>query len=469
MQQGKFYTIRAVPGRGQGFVATSKIPKGTRILAEPPILTIPRQATSLTVVDRSVNEQLEKLDNDQRQSFFKLFNAHPEKYSQTMGIVKTNALPLGSSAVKGGIFLQSSHINHSCSHNAQNTWNENIKKLTIHVFKDVEEGEEITISYLNGNQDYQGRQETLKAAFNFICSCELCSLPHAQRQESDRRLTEISRLDDSIGNFDRILCSPLACLHDAHRLMQLLQQEGTVDASVPRLYYDAFQIVIANGDQARARVFAERACAMRVILEGSDSPVRIRLTKLAEEPTTHPLHGMSEKWESDKDDVPRLSTKHEFENWLWRTAPFRIDSEFANLRDNTYFPAFEDLPGENNLDLDYYESQDGFQYTPQKHWCFFAEVVEIYRFLRLRLQVRDKVGREVPVSFYTNDRGMEPSISHVRPGNTVAILYPHQHPFLDLSVGIRQEDITTIKVVSTIIFHILGDLTEVQSGSSFQP
>lgn len=49
--------------------------------------------------------------------------------------------------------------------------------------------------------------------------------------------------------------------------------EGIVDAIIPRIYYDALQFVIANGDQARARVFFATAHAKRVVLEGSDSPL----------------------------------------------------------------------------------------------------------------------------------------------------------------------------------------------------
>ncbi|KAL2820984.1 SET domain-containing protein [Aspergillus cavernicola] len=449
MAQGNIYVVREIPGRGQAVVATSKILKGTRILAEHPLVTVPRQSTSLEAIDRLVNEQLERLDNDQRQSFFNLCNAHPGRYSETIGIVKTNALPFGSSAAEGGIFLQSSRINHSCSHNAQNTWNENTKKLTIHVFKDLEEGEEITIAYLNDSQNRASRQKALKEAFNFVCSCELCSLPSTLRQESDQRLSKISLLDDSIGDFDRILGSPKACLHDAHMLRQLLQQESIVDARVPRLYYDAFQIAIANGDQARARVFAEKAYAMRIILEGDDSPTTIRLSNLIRDPSTHSLYGMSMRWESNMNAVPRTLPEQEFEEWLWQKSATRSETGVANLRDQTYFPAFEGLPDENNIDLDYYDSGDGFRYTPRKHWCFLAEVVEVSYLFRRTLLVRDMAGQEVLVHFYTDGRGMEPSISCVQPGNTIAILYPDRHAFLDLSTGIRQEEINTIRVNST--------------------
>lgn len=36
------YALQDVPGKGKGLVAIEKIPKGTRILSEEPIITIPR-------------------------------------------------------------------------------------------------------------------------------------------------------------------------------------------------------------------------------------------------------------------------------------------------------------------------------------------------------------------------------------------------------------------------------------------
>jgi hypothetical protein len=72
----------------------------------------------------------------------------------------------------------------------------------------------------------------------------------------------------------------LAYLRDAHALLLLLEEEGTADARIPRLCYDALQITVANGHQARTKVFAERAHAARVVLEGEDSPETIWLKRL---------------------------------------------------------------------------------------------------------------------------------------------------------------------------------------------
>jgi hypothetical protein len=147
---------------------------------------------------------------------------------------------------------------------------ESLNELTIHTFKDIEEGEEITISYLGGSQSYTVRQLRLKNSFgfDFDCACELCSLPSDQRRQSDQRLAKITRLDRLIGDGMGIISTPVACLHDAHALLRLLEEEGEADARIPRPYYDALQIVIASGDQARAKAFAERAYAARVCSGG---------------------------------------------------------------------------------------------------------------------------------------------------------------------------------------------------------
>jgi hypothetical protein len=56
----------------------------------------------------------------------------------------------------------------------------------------------------------------------------------------------------------RIVSAPAACLHNAHALSRLLEEEHMADGRIPRIYHDALQIVIANGDQVGAKIFARR-------------------------------------------------------------------------------------------------------------------------------------------------------------------------------------------------------------------
>ena len=153
---------------------------------------------------------------------------------------------------------------------------------------------------------------------------------------------------------------------------------------------------------------------------------------------------------TEDDDLSNLmksiSLGDQIKDRAWVSTPRVIVSEYANLRSEAAFPPFDDLPEEYDINLEFYESTDGFSFRPRKHWCFLAEIIEVMTFLRLRLIVKDKTDRTVPIHFYTEDRGLELDPSYVREGYTVAILYAEQHGFLDFSVGIRHENPTVIKV-----------------------
>ncbi|RFU77846.1 set domain-containing 5 [Trichoderma arundinaceum] len=311
------YAIQAIPGKGQGLIATSRILKGTRILSEAPLFKVPRNTSDLKVVNDLIVKAVKGLDKAQQRAFLSLHNAHGRDKQPFLGISRTNALPLGSEAREGAIFLEASRINHACRHNAQNTWNENIRRLTIHAVRDIEEGEEITISYLGATSDYAERQAFLKRTFFFDCGCELCSLPPAQRAESDLRLRKIQFIDNTIASLGDSMSEYKDALHLVNAMFRLFKEEGVWDASIPRAYYDAFQIAVANGDDTRAKVFAERAHAARVIVEGDDSPVAARLKQLAANPRRHPAYGLV-VGVPQRVELPSELDGPAFEDWLWR-------------------------------------------------------------------------------------------------------------------------------------------------------
>ena len=455
MSTGKLYLLQEVRDKGLGVIAAAKIPKGTRILSESALLRVPRSTNSKKQVGKALAKAISALNDDQRQAFLSLHNAFEDEATQGLGIVRTNALPLGSDAAAGGIFLEASRINHACIQNAQNTWNEDLQRLTIHAIRDIDKDEEITIMYLEERTNRSARQLALQVKFRFTCSCQLCALTGPQLGLSDKRLDEILRLDRAIGDGMRIVASPLQALHDVRKLLALCEEEGIDDATIPRAYYDAFQIAAFNGDVARAAVFAERAATARATLEGDDSPTVRRHRRLEKDPSQHASYGCASQWKTSINDVPSAASAEELAAWLWReekgaehARPHKSQetSKYADFRDEAMFPCFTALPDENELDLDFYESDDGSFYQPSKHWCLFAEIVDTEHFMRMRLIVKDKRGHEIPVVFHTPARGDELDPRHVQKGFTLAILYAVQHGFLDMSVGIRHESRTALRV-----------------------
>lgn len=121
--------------------------------------------------------------------------------------------------------------------------------------------------------------------------------------------------------------------------------------------------------------------------------------------------------------------------------------QYANFRNGETFPTFASLPGDSYIDLAFYDTADGFSFMPRKHWCFLAEITDVEQLIRVKLTVRDKAGATLPVAFYPDGRGtVFAPWQQLRPGYTVAILYAHQHDFLDFTRGIRQEDDCAIRV-----------------------
>lgn len=269
-------------------------------------------------MESSIATKLKSLSKTQQRQFLLLHNNFPGK-NPFSGVVKTNALPCGPNSVVGGIYPTICLINHSCLPNAHNNWNSDTKCETIHAIRFINAGEEFTISY-DECRPSNSRRFFLKDAFGFDCNCSVCSLPLPELQTSDARRLQVQHLDDAIGDSDRVMNRPDDCIADCHSLFQVLEKEyhGGAVASNARLYYDAFQISITHGDQARASVFAGRAHKSRVICEGEDSPETRKMKSLMENPAGHMNFGASTRWKTAKGLVPKGLDAGGFERWLWR-------------------------------------------------------------------------------------------------------------------------------------------------------
>ncbi|KUJ17999.1 uncharacterized protein LY89DRAFT_696453 [Mollisia scopiformis] len=220
-------------------------------------------------LERFLATKLKAMSRESQRQFLSLHNNFQAK-NPFSGIFKTNALPCGSGSPVGSVYPTVCLINHSCMPNAHNNWNSAKEHETIHAIRSIERGAEITISYDHGGTSSE-RQAFLKESFGFSCTF----------------------LDQE---FD-------AC----------------AGALVARLYYDAFQISIAHGDQARASIFADRAYQARVICEGEDSPETLRVKSLALKPAVHSsFEAYSRKWKSARDSVPKALDTVDFDKWLFR-------------------------------------------------------------------------------------------------------------------------------------------------------
>ncbi|KAK8128153.1 SET domain-containing protein 5 [Apiospora sp. TS-2023a] len=316
---GDMWVVKPVPNAGNGAVALRKIARGERIMADVPLFVVPTTVNDVKTMQQIIALGLKKASKEQAREFLTLDNAHKAN-GPLVGTASTNVHPMGGGgATEAGLFLAACRINHACVPNAQNKWRKDLGRMTVHAARDIAAGEEITLTYLPALFPWAERQTILKDHFGFKCACATCAIPPGEKRDaSDRRRKEINELDEKVGDGKRIVKNAEEMLHDAWRKLKLLREEGITDAWVSRAWHDAFQIAIANGDQARAKVFAERDYEATVACEGNDSPEAAQTMQWVKSPKAHPLYSGKLQWKQGVDKIPKDLSDEEFEKWLFR-------------------------------------------------------------------------------------------------------------------------------------------------------
>jgi hypothetical protein len=106
----------------------------------------------------------------ERQRIEEQHAARTGKEASLISIFQTNCMEMGSGAA---VFVHAARFNHACNPNACFSWNANIGKETIHTMRDVQEGEELTISYVDMEHDKRLRAWELRH-YGFVCDCAAC-------------------------------------------------------------------------------------------------------------------------------------------------------------------------------------------------------------------------------------------------------------------------------------------------------
>ncbi|KAM0451340.1 hypothetical protein ACHAO4_006015 [Trichoderma viride] len=310
------YAIQPIPGKGLGLIATEKIPKGARILSELPIFKISYAENNRQVLANHIAKQLKDLDEAKQRAFLDLQNVYGLNDGPFLGIARSNVTPLGPGASEGGLFLDASRINHSCRPNTHKSWNANLQRLTVHAVRDIERGEEITVSYLGEVMGYIERQMILKERFRFDCGCDRCSTTQFQRLKSDSRIRTIQQAHAILTWYrgGAFMLDYEDALTLTRGMLDASKKEGACDVRFPGVYNTAFQVAIKNGDKTRAKIFVDRAYVARVLVEGEDSPEAEKLAAFVVQPTLHPLYQPSDVSEVE---IPQGMNESEFEDWLW--------------------------------------------------------------------------------------------------------------------------------------------------------
>ena len=130
------------------------------------------------------------------------------------------------------------------------------------------------------------------------------------------------------------------------------------------------------------------------------------------------------------------------------------------LKDTRNFPSFSDLPLDVLPDPDHCEIiKSDFHY--KRTWCFLAEITndemsQAFGFFgRNRIAVKDRTSYDnIPVLFYPEMGYFD--FKTLKKGCTVAVLFAERHHFMDGTIGLRIENLDTIKVLECNLKELFG-------------
>ena len=221
-----YYEIRPIPGKGYGCFALKPIKRGTRILADPPLLVVPIaeyyqpdiQAAfdKLSPTDQALYFSLHSANGQdpanwprqvhpsvtarEHQRILEQHNARVGKEPSLISIFQTNCMEMENGAA---VFPNAARFNHSCNPNACFTWNPAIGKETIHIMNDVKQDDQITLAYCDMTHDKMLRRWELKH-YGFLCDCPACdddSNPRSFASQSAARRYRLMELQKETKHF----------------------------------------------------------------------------------------------------------------------------------------------------------------------------------------------------------------------------------------------------------------------------
>ncbi|GME49816.1 hypothetical protein GTA08_BOTSDO01601 [Neofusicoccum parvum] len=290
-----------LPNRGLGTLATAPLPKGTRLIADPPLLAADARTTlnedvlrahlvaAYAALAPAARQRIRSLaaapaalerwshvfreeeaagrgwagdDGGGAASAGRAADLGVEEKARVVAAWATNCFGVGEGEGGGRgwaavVAPAAARLNHACAPNAVFAWNEARGAIVVQAIRDVGVGEEVTIAYVDGVAGREERRGKLRAAYGFVCGCWACA-----DEEGDGvrvRIEEVKRwLREEGGEGE-----------EARKMVvegvELLERVGLVGVHLADFYEAA---AVSTGD----RQYLEEELRVRLYCLGDDHP-----------------------------------------------------------------------------------------------------------------------------------------------------------------------------------------------------
>ncbi|KAI1407611.1 SET domain-containing protein [Hypoxylon sp. FL1857] len=196
---GPAYEVIDIPGKGKGVVATRRIKRAEPIMADWAALVV--DLNFPTSVKRAQGYRLLHVAVDQLSDPDRvLLLARNNVFSADIveDVLRTNAFSFTlAGETHMALYPKVARVNHACRPNAFIRFTPSSLAVSIVALKDIEPGEEITITYVPMGKTREERQAGL-LKWGFNCTCSLCTASKAERAASDYRREKIKQLRQEV-------------------------------------------------------------------------------------------------------------------------------------------------------------------------------------------------------------------------------------------------------------------------------
>lgn len=259
-KEGPAYTTKQYPGKGMGVMALRKIEQGEILMLDLPALIVGKQFLEdiePRLRRRMLRRAVAQLPKNTQEMVAKLGRSTGGEVIDDILGTNSCSFSLGEREMHLGLFPEVARLNHACNPNAYYRFSPHTAAMEVVAYRDIQRGEEITISYTHLSLSRTDRRQSLKNDWNIDCQCSLCRASATETTESEDRRKDIKKFQGKLAAATREgrYTDALAA---ADELMGLTAAEG-VTPLMPEMHDMLAAIALDMGDYAGARRWGKLA------------------------------------------------------------------------------------------------------------------------------------------------------------------------------------------------------------------
>ncbi|KAL1593223.1 hypothetical protein SLS60_010831 [Paraconiothyrium brasiliense] len=262
--QADLYDVHDIRGKGKGVIAKRRISKGDVIMLDSPAI-VSSARLPIHVTPSEGSELLETAASMLKGEDYNTIMAldKPAGATGLDAILKTNSFSCRFN--DGGVgdeylclFPQVSRINHACQPNANAKFIPPTLLMEIRAMRDIEPGQEITISYGKVDLKFAERQKLYHDNWGFKCTCNLCASGIYKITESDWRRERFAELHQMLETLTTETYDAEQVVQWENEIFEISQTEGLevlVTEDMERMAY----VYAGLGNRSEALAWGQKA------------------------------------------------------------------------------------------------------------------------------------------------------------------------------------------------------------------